>query len=80
MTQGGATRYTSSMPDDTRGLRPDAPPHQDPDPLEIERRLLHRAVEEADAEGGEIPHEVVRARMLADVARLREEIAALTKE
>lgn len=61
---------------------PAAPPPAafDFEPEEVERRLLEKAIEEARNSGPDIPHEVVRAEMMADIEHLRGEIADLMKE
>ncbi len=60
---------------------PDMPMPQNPaaeaeiDAAEVERRLKVPAIEEAEASGPTIPHEVVRADMLADIQRAPRRVA-----
>ena len=64
MTGRHGGRHAGAMPD-TNPL----PPY---DLDEAERRLLEAAVKEARESGPTIPHAVVRAEMLGEIARLRQ--------
>jgi hypothetical protein len=72
MERAGPPRYGPGMPD--------TPMPQPLTDAETERRLAERDVREARASGPDIPHEVVRAEMLKELAELRRKIEALTQE
>ncbi len=73
MTGGRTARYAGAMPDTT------PPPLPPLDLDEAERRLLEAAVREArESDEPDVPHEVVRAELLAEAERLRALIRAKT--
>lgn len=59
---------------------PDTPMPMHETDAEVERRLLERAVREARESGPDVPHEVVRAEMLRELADLRRKIETLIQE